>query len=107
MLRNCEKELPLGDGPIVGYNAAQLCAVRGTTEDIMASCDHLCNTEEQLRDLLGVINDHLKLHDTDEEAYSSLLAVAFHINEALHELSYLLDQAEEVDVENTQKEVGH
>ena len=73
----------------------------------MASCDHLCNTEEQLRDLLGVINDHLKLHDTDEEAYSSLLAVAFHINEALHELSYLLDQAEEVDVENPQKEVGH
>jgi len=82
-------------------------AQRDTTEDIMASCDHLCNAEEQLRDLLSVINDHLKLHDTDEDAYSSLLAVAFHVNEALHELSYLLDQAEEVDAENPQKEVGH
>ena len=73
----------------------------------MASCDHLCNSEEQLRELLGTINDHLKLHDIDEEVYSSLLAVAFHINEALCELSYLLDQAEEADVENHQKEVGH
>ena len=73
----------------------------------MASCDHLCNTEEQLRDLLTVINDHLKLHDTDEEAYSSLLAVAFHVNEALHELSYLLDQVEDAEAENPQKEVGH
>jgi hypothetical protein len=82
-------------------------AVRGKTEDSMASCDHLCNTEEQLRELLAVVNDHLKLHDPDEEAYSSLLAVAFHMNEALHELSYLLDQAEEVEAENSQKEVGH
>jgi hypothetical protein len=82
-------------------------AVRGRMEGIMASCDHLCNTEEQLRELLGTINDHLKLHDIDEEAYSSLLAVAFHINEALRELSYLLDQAEEADVENHQKEIGH
>jgi hypothetical protein len=82
-------------------------ALRGTTEDIMASCDHLCNAEEQLRDLLAVINDHLKLHDTDEEAYSSLLAVAFHVNEALHELSYLLDQAEDAEAENPQKEIGH
>lgn len=73
----------------------------------MASCDHLCNAEEQLRDLLAVVNDHLKLHDTDEDAYSSLLAVAFHISEALHELSYLLDQAEDADAENPQKEVGH
>jgi len=73
----------------------------------MASCDHLCNSEEQLRELLGTVNDHLKLHEIDEEAYSSLLAVAFHINEALRELSYLLDQAEETDVENHQKEIGH
>ena len=51
----------------------------------MASCDHLCSTEEQMRDLLAVVNDHLKLHDTDEEAYGSLLAVAYHLNEALHE----------------------
>jgi hypothetical protein len=82
-------------------------AVRGITEGIMASCDHLCNSEEQLRELLGTINDHLKLHDIDEEAYSSLLAVAFHVNEALRELSYLLDQAEEADAENHQKEIGH
>lgn len=73
----------------------------------MASCDHLCNTEEQLRELLAVVNDHLKLHDTDEDAYSSLLAVAFHVNEALHELSYLLDQAEEAEDAHPQKEVGH
>jgi hypothetical protein len=82
-------------------------AVRGKTEDIMASCDHLCNAEEQLRDLLAVINDHLKLHDPDEEAYGSLLAVAYHVNEALHELSFLLDQAEEADAENPPKEIGH
>jgi hypothetical protein len=81
--------------------------VHAGTEDIMASCDHLCNTEEQLRDLLAVVNDHLKLHEPDEEAYGSLLAVAYHINEALHELSYLLDQAEEAEVENPQKEIGH
>ena len=73
----------------------------------MASCDHLCNAEEQMRDLLGVINDHLKLHDTDEEAYGSLLTVAYHINEGLRELSYLLDQAEDSDGETLQKEVGH
>ena len=85
----------------------QNMAVRGKTEDIMASCDHLCNAEEQLRDLLAVINDHLKLHDPDEEAYGSLLAVAYHVNEALHELSFLLDQAEEADAENPPKEIGH
>ncbi len=73
----------------------------------MASCDHLCNAEEQLRELLGTINDHLKLHETDEEAYGSLLAVAYHISEALRELGYLLDQAEEADAENHQKEIGH
>jgi len=81
--------------------------VLGGTEGIMASCDHLCSTEEQMRDLLAVVNDHLKLHDTDEEAYGSLLAVAYHLNEALHELSYLLDQAEEADADNPQKEIGH
>jgi hypothetical protein len=73
----------------------------------VASCDHLCNAEEQLRELLGIVNDHLKLHDTDEEAYGSLLAVAYHINEALHELGYLLDQAEEGDAATPTKEVGH
>jgi len=82
-------------------------AVRGRTEGIMASCDHLCNAEEQLRELLGTINDHLKLHEVDEDAYGSLLAVAYHVSEALRELSYLLDQAEEAEVENHQKEVGH
>ena len=98
---------PLGDWRVVGYNAVQIMPRRATMEDNMASCDHLCNTEEQLRDLLAVINDHLKLHDPDEEAYSSLLAVAFHVNEALHELSYLLDQAEDAEAEHAQKEVGH
>jgi hypothetical protein len=82
-------------------------AQRGRAEDDMASCDHLCNTEEQLRELLAVVNDHLKLHEPDEDAYSSLLAVAFHVNEALHELSYLLDQAEEAEDAHAQKEVGH
>ncbi|MGH8006537.1 MAG: hypothetical protein ACREQ3_05965 [Candidatus Binatia bacterium] len=81
--------------------------MRDVTEDTMASCEHLCNTEEQLRDLLAVINDHLKLYNTEEEAYGSLLAVAYHMNEALHELSYLLDQAEEADTEIPQKEIGH
>ena len=72
----------------------------------MASCEHLCTAEEQMRDLLRTVNDHLKLHDPDEEAYSSLLAIAHHVNEALRELSYLLDQAEEVD-ESFEKEIGH
>jgi hypothetical protein len=73
----------------------------------MASCDHLCNAEEQLRELLTTINDHLKLHEVEEEAYGSLLTVAYHVNEALRELSYLLDQAEEADNEVVQKEIGH
>lgn len=73
----------------------------------MASCDHLCNAEEQLRDLLSMVNDHLKLHEVEEEAYGSLLTVAYHLNEALRELSYLLDQAEEVENEAPQKEIGH
>lgn len=73
----------------------------------MASCDHLCNTEEQLRELLGIINDHLKMHEPDEEAYGSLLAVAFHLNEALHELGYLLDQSEEGEAATPPKEIGH
>ncbi|MEW6301214.1 MAG: hypothetical protein AB1671_26350 [Thermodesulfobacteriota bacterium] len=73
----------------------------------MASCDHLCNAEEQLRDLLSMVNDHLKLHEVEEEAYGSLLTVAYHLNEALRELSYLLDQAEEVETETPQKEIGH
>jgi hypothetical protein len=73
----------------------------------MASCEHLCNTEEQLRDLLAVINDHLKLYDTEEDAYGSLLAVAYHVNEALHELAYLLDQPEDLHDQVPQKEIGH
>jgi len=76
-------------------------------EDLMASCDHLCNVEEQLRELLTVVNDHLKLHEPEEEAYGSLLAVAYHVNEALHELSFLLDQAEDEDGVHPPKEVGH
>jgi hypothetical protein len=92
---------------IVRYNATQHPAVRGGTEGTMASCDHLCNAEEQLRELLAVVNDHLKLHDPDEDAYGSLLAVAYHVNEALHELGYLLDQAEEAELENPPKEIGH
>ena len=73
----------------------------------MASCDHLCNVEEQLRELLAVVNDHLKQHEPEEEAYGSLLAVAYHVSEALHELSFLLDQAEEEDATHAPKEVGH
>lgn len=73
----------------------------------MASCDHLCNAEEQLRDLLSMVNDHLKLHEVEEEAYGSLLTVAYHLHEALRELSYLLDQAEEGESEAPQKEIGH
>ena len=73
----------------------------------MASCDHLCTVEEQLRELLVIVNDHLKMHEPDEDAYGSLLAVAFHVNEALHELGYLLDQADETDALDPAKEVGH
>ena len=47
----------------------------------MASCDHLCTIEEQLRELLIVVNDH--------------------------ELGYLLDQADEAESVNSPKEVGH
>ncbi|MCE2484715.1 MAG: hypothetical protein J4F42_04335 [Desulfurellaceae bacterium] len=72
----------------------------------MASCEHLWSAEEQMRDLLRMINDHLKQYDPDEDAYGSLLAVAHHVNEAFRELSYLLDQAEEAE-EPFEKEVGH
>ena len=58
-------------------------------------------------DLLSMINDHLKLHDTEEDAYGSLLAVAYHTNEALRELSFLLDQAEETADGNPGEEIGH
>ena len=50
------------------------------TEEAMASCEHLVHAEEQMRDLLCVINDHLKLYDPDEDTYGSLLSVAHHIN---------------------------
>lgn len=72
----------------------------------MASCEHLGSAEEQMRDLLRMVNDHLKQYDPDEDAYGSLLAVAHHINEAFRELSYLLDQAEDAE-EHFEKEIGH
>ena len=73
----------------------------------MGLCNHLCDAEEQMRSLLSTINDHLKLHDTEEDAYGSLLAVAYHTNEALRELSFLLDQAEETADGNPGEEIGH
>ena len=73
----------------------------------MGLCNHLCDAEEQMRSLLSTINDHLKLHDTEEDAYGSLLAVAYHTNEALRELSFLLDQAEETVEDHPEGEVGH
>lgn len=72
----------------------------------MASCEHLWSAEEKTRDLLRMVNDHLKLYDPDEDAYGSLLAVAHHLNEAFRELNYLLDQAEETE-EHFEKEIGH
>ncbi len=72
----------------------------------MASCEHLWSAEEQMRDLLRMVNEHLKQYDPDEEAYGSLLAVAHHVHEAFRELSYLIDQAEETD-DPFEKEVGH
>ena len=51
----------------------------------MGLCNHLCDAEEQMRGLLSMINEHLKLHDTEEDAYGSLLAAAYHTNEALRE----------------------
>jgi hypothetical protein len=73
----------------------------------MGLCDHLCDAEEQMRSLLSVLNDHLKLHSTEEEAYGSLLAAAYHMNEALRELSFLLDQAEEAGPDGPEEEIGH
>lgn len=72
----------------------------------MASCEHLWSAEEQMRDLLRMVNEHLKQYDPDEDAYGSLLAVAHHVNEACRELSYLLNQAEEAE-DPFEKEVGH
>ena len=72
----------------------------------MAPCEHLIHAEEQMRELLCVINDHLKLYDPDEDTYSSLLSVAYHMNEGLRELGYLLDQAEENGSSGVVKEVG-
>ncbi len=73
----------------------------------MGLCNHLCDAEEQMRRLLAMINDHLKVHDPEEEAYDSLLAVAYHMNQALRELSFLLDQAEEAGEGPSEEEVGH
>ena len=77
------------------------------TEEAMAPCEHLIHAEEQMRELLCVINDHLKLYDPDEDTYGSLLSVAYHMNEGLRELGYLLDQAEETSSSGIVKEVGH
>ena len=77
------------------------------TGEALAPCEHLIHAEEQMRELLCVINDHLKLYDPDEEAYGSLLSVAYHMNEGLRELGYLLDQAEEPSSPGLAKEVGH
>jgi hypothetical protein len=76
-------------------------------EGTMGLCEHLYDAEEQMRSLLSMVNDHLKLHDTEEIAYGSLLAVAYHMNEALRELSFLLDQAEGAIEENSEEEIGH
>ena len=73
----------------------------------MAPCEHLIHAEERMRELLCVINDHLKLYDPDEDPYGSLLSVAYHMNEGLRELGYLLDQAEEQTSSGPVKEVGH
>lgn len=77
------------------------------TGEALAPCEHLIHAEEQMRELLCVINDHLKLYDPDEEAYGSLLSVAYHMNEGLRELGYLLDQAGEPSSPGLAKEVGH
>ena len=77
------------------------------TEDRLASCEHLTQAEEQMRDLLHVINDHLRLYEPEEDAYGSLLSVAHHLNEGLRELIYLLDQTDEAGVQGFVKEVGH
>ncbi len=76
-------------------------------EDRTASCEHLTQAEEQMRDLLRVINDHLRLYEPEEDAYGSLLSVAHHLNEGLRELTYLLDQTDESGVQGFVKEVGH
>ena len=101
--------IPLGDVQWVGYNANvwEHCSMIPVTEEAMASCEHLVHAEEQMRDLLCVINDHLKLYDPDEDTYGSLLSVAHHMNEGLRELGYLLDQAEENGSSGVVKEVGH
>lgn len=78
-----------------------------TTEHGVLPCEHLVHAEEQLRELLHVINDHLRSYDPDEAAYGTLLSVAHHINEGLHELSYVLDRAEESDAQALGTEVGH
>ncbi len=73
----------------------------------MVPCEHLIHAEERMRELLCVINDHLKLYDPDEAPYGSLLSVAHHMNEGLRELGYLLDQAEGNGSQGVVKEVGH
>ncbi len=73
----------------------------------MASCEHLTHAEEQMRDLLRIINDHLRSYEPEEDAYGSLLSVAHHLNEGLRELIYLLDQTDESGVQSSVKEVGH
>ncbi len=87
------------------------CATMATlineTEERVDSCEHLVQAEEQIRNLLCIINDHLKLYEPDDDAFGSLLSVAHHLSEGMRELSYLLDQAEESSVQGLPKEIGH
>lgn len=76
-------------------------------EQGLVACEHLVHAEERLRELLHVIHDHLTSYDPDEDAYGTLLSVAHHINEALRELGYALDQAEGPDPQGMGSEVGH
>lgn len=76
-------------------------------EQGLVACEHLVHAEEQLRELLHVIHDHLASYDPDEDAYGTLLSVAHHVNEGLRELGYALDQAERSDPQGMGSEVGH
>ena len=76
-------------------------------EEVLGACEHLVMAEEQMREMLRMVNDHLRLYEPDEEAYGCLLATAHHLNEGLRELGYLLDHAEENGSQDFVKEVGH
>ena len=71
----------------------------------MDSCEHLTHAEEQMRDLLRVINDHLKLYEPEEDAYGSLLSVAHHLTEGLRE--YPRSAARKGDYRFRKSDPGH